>query len=241
MVQNSIYYLICLNNHFWHFQIGYIWCNILVTLVVHELHLEADLILMRKYGNLVEPRLSSAALTSVSHTLACSYVMAAILYQLAILLKKKLQQQQTTKCKWVVQLASQLKKSLRKKQKKIVHTWRCPTWCSHGKGGTHSYTTCCGWSTGGCSCWGIFFNKIHDPKQSHEIEQRILNLQILNFYRKIYWFYLLKTNFRVRIKIEKKMLKKHNFKINSLFFVNKKSDFVDSGFVVRCHEVITSQ
>mgnify|MGYP006888584647 CR=1 FL=1 len=46
MVQNSIYYLICLNNHFWHFQIGYIWCNILVTLVVHELHLEADLILV---------------------------------------------------------------------------------------------------------------------------------------------------------------------------------------------------
>ena len=45
MVQNSIYYLICLNNHFWHFQIGYIWCNILVTLVVHELHLEAVLIL----------------------------------------------------------------------------------------------------------------------------------------------------------------------------------------------------
>ena len=46
MLQNSIYYLIYLNNHFWHFQIGYIWCNILVTLVVHELHLEADLILV---------------------------------------------------------------------------------------------------------------------------------------------------------------------------------------------------
>ena len=45
MVQNSIYYLIYLNNHFWHFQIGYIWCNILVTLVVHELHLQAVLIL----------------------------------------------------------------------------------------------------------------------------------------------------------------------------------------------------
>ena len=48
MLQNSIYYLIYLNNHFWHFQIGYIWCNILVTLVVHELHLEAVLILFIK-------------------------------------------------------------------------------------------------------------------------------------------------------------------------------------------------
>ena len=166
------------------------------------------------------------------------------------LLKKREKTTTTTDNKimflWVSQLAQQLKMSLRKKKKNIfVHTWRCPTWCGHRKRGTHSYTTCCGCSTSSCNLWGIFFHKIHDPKQSHEIEQRILNLQIQ------YKFFpqnLLVLSPQTRFLCENQNRtanktvyfyekKKTQCQYQHSFLWKKKSNFVDSGFVVWCHYI----